>query len=735
MTDDTAKKLTVRTLFKPGESYRIPEYQRNYAWTGTEIRQLIEDVRLAHTSHRPQYFLGNIVTTRTEDGAYEVVDGQQRLTTLVLLLSALRLSLENPVEVFAVSPQVLTFASRTKATTALKRVATSTTHDAALEALGGSVRNAEDADPAGSTPQGAVQGMHAGYSVMRAELTGEHFGTEADREAFCGYLLNHVEVIRVDLPLGTDLNRYFEVMNTRGVQLDPADIVRSQLMSALTGDDAELRTFQRIWDACAQMEGFVQIALTPGDPGLRNALFGPNWQWLAVTSFEELTEHLSGSAANGHAGSRGPRDLVTALEEYQENRASDADDEDGPQNRQYQPTVRFPFLLLHALALFEAQESWQADASHSSGAEGHGRATSSQYAVDDPALDDKQLIKAFSTAFPKVLGEVVSTADPDQVRRFALHLLRVRNLFDAYIVRRHQPGPSTGDDDSAWVLKSLAAQGPGRKRKATYLDTFGKQAGSDEAGGDQPASGSRSDQRDLVLLESMLRVTYTSPRSMRWITDVLRTALKHHFPAAGYAPGSAAATTAAIPPWDLRNLLHDIARARIRAGFWRGDDSQPIDLDISDPEALLTGFDIPRIVFTYLDYLLLDEHFGKDPSAKGRFKPVDSAAFVFRFRNSVEHFSPSTRDVETDNEIVTENWKQSLGNLALITVRQNSKFSNSSPKTKSESSDTVLRQSPKLWRMAYLTQSTGKWNDSEIQNHHEECLEILRQDLFSEAGE
>lgn len=731
MTDDTAQKLTVRELLATGESYRIPEYQRNYAWTGTEIGQLIEDVHLACTSKRGKYFLGNIVTTRTKD-VYEVVDGQQRLTTLVLLLSALRIELEKPVDVVSTSPHALSFASRPNATTALQRIAASTTHEGALEALGGSIRDSEGAETSKRLPRGAVQGMHAGYSAIRAELSNPRFGHSGDLEAFHDYLLNHVEMIRVDLPRGTDLNRYFEVMNTRGVQLDPADIVRAQLMSALTGEDAELRTFQQVWDACAQMEGFVQIALTPSKLDLRTNLFGKHWRWLTATSFEELTEHLGGSTPDVYAGNHGgARDLATALEQYMETNVSSADDEDGPQNRQYHPTVRFPFLLLHSLALFETSERGYAGTAHSSEADDDKRATNARDATEDPALDDKQLIEAFSTAFPRLSGDKTSARDSERVRRFALHLLRVRNLFDAYIIRRYQPGPVTGDDDGTWALKSFSVEGSGKNRTARYLDTFGSRAENDESGGVQPVSGTRSDQRDLVLLESMLRVTYTSPRSMRWITDVLRQALQHHFPTPGDTSSSTAVITTALPARGLSTLLRNFTRERIRSSFWGGDDNVPGDLDFSDPRALPSGFTIPRIVFTYLDYLLLDESLGTIPSTASRFKPVDSASFVFRFRNSVEHFAPGTRDVETDTGTVSDAWKQSLGNLALITVRQNSKFSNASPQTKSQSSDEVLQQSPKLWRMAYLTQTTGGWNDAEIQHHHTECLALLRQDLLA----
>jgi hypothetical protein len=78
--------------------FRIPDYQRAYVWGKDEISELIDDVNYA-SEHNPegQYFLGSMVlrkATRTTDGVsfeeYELLDGQQRLTTLMLMLACIR---------------------------------------------------------------------------------------------------------------------------------------------------------------------------------------------------------------------------------------------------------------------------------------------------------------------------------------------------------------------------------------------------------------------------------------------------------------------------------------------------------------------------------------------------------------------------------------------------------------------------------------------------------------------
>lgn len=74
------------TLFEKN-SYEIPLYQRAFAWDDKEIRQLIEDINDCGSSVS-HYYLGSLIV-KEKNGKSEVIDGQQRLTTLYLLLNYL----------------------------------------------------------------------------------------------------------------------------------------------------------------------------------------------------------------------------------------------------------------------------------------------------------------------------------------------------------------------------------------------------------------------------------------------------------------------------------------------------------------------------------------------------------------------------------------------------------------------------------------------------------------------
>lgn len=97
----TAKEEPVSRIFSRDYVFEIPGYQRPYAWTTEQARELFEDLTGFMNAHAgaigemPPYFLGSIVLIKQEGTpASQVVDGQQRLTTLTLLLSAIRMNMD-----------------------------------------------------------------------------------------------------------------------------------------------------------------------------------------------------------------------------------------------------------------------------------------------------------------------------------------------------------------------------------------------------------------------------------------------------------------------------------------------------------------------------------------------------------------------------------------------------------------------------------------------------------------
>ena len=630
---------TVAQLFDDvGEIYTVPVYQRNYAWRAEQIEQLISDVQdSADTGGAGGYFLGNlIVTTRPGNRPdFEVIDGQQRLTTLYLLLTVLAGVGDSANDGHR---DRLRYESRPRATQALRRIDTA-----------GAPRPAASGEP----PANEETGIHEGYNVIRQYLDQhDELRDPVARGRFADYLRSQVKVVRAVLPAGTDLNRYFEIMNTRGQQLQQVDIVKARLMSHLD-DDAERACFAWAWDACSDMDSYVQMSLTRGNTQSRRAMFGDNWSWLMPTNFAELVDvHATHSPDTQHALVSGAVSTLDAALATYATTGSDSADED-EDNVRFRSTIEFPSFLLHVLKLA------QPDAGDQEG-----------------QLDDKRLILQFDNT--------VALAGPggqaQWVRDFCHLLLKTRNLFDAFILKRQRAAALADADD--WSLQRLLRRRSNTKSTAGYINTFTRLTDTTEEDGDvDPAT------RDVLLLQSMLRVTYTSPRTMHWITQTLRYLLDQ--------PPEQVSST------HLAELLREHAREKVAEAFFSSTEPQ--------------GFHISRIVFTYLDYLLLSDQQKSD--------------FRFTFRNSIEHFFPQHPDEQQSGEVVSPDCLNLFGNLALVSVGANSKFSNSRPKAKAENYRTTIEaQSPKLQLMAATTREQV-WGDAQVRSHHQHVVGILRADL------
>ena len=94
--NDSIKKISLYSkdtrdlLFNKKDKYIIPVYQRGYDWTENEIIQFIDDINDYKKNNSQEYYIGTLIVNKNKN-IFEVVDGQQRLTTLFLLYSFLEI--------------------------------------------------------------------------------------------------------------------------------------------------------------------------------------------------------------------------------------------------------------------------------------------------------------------------------------------------------------------------------------------------------------------------------------------------------------------------------------------------------------------------------------------------------------------------------------------------------------------------------------------------------------------
>ena len=204
------------------------------------------------------------------------------------------------------------------------------------------------------------------------------------------------------------------------------------------------------------------------------------------------------------------------------------------------------------------------------------------------------------------------------------------------------------------------------------------------------------------MMQSALRVSYTSPKVMHWITKLLIW----------------------LSEADCKNIKNDaitkfdevaenIAIDAVRENFFQ----------VCSDGVYAMGVNTPHIVFNYLDYLL----WYYDRSGKKKYSD-----FVFEFRNSVEHWYP-----QNPSEGTFEQWQDGVdqfGNLCIIQRNVNSKFSNMSPEAKKSTfKDMIVKGSIKLRIMSELTEKSGdkpaslNWKERAYKAHEEEMLGYLKE--------
>ena len=344
---DPLSLLSVRGLLSKDE-YLIPMYQRNYAWGEGEINQLIQDMEDFSLTGKPYYIGTLVVFDRDENGknVYEVIDGQQRLTTLSLLAMALKHEGYDPDQLYE-QPN-LDFESRAnsqKTVEALfKQRSVTLSSDAMNEAL------------------------LTGYDLICKRLGLGQNTTSFAKDTktlsvpeFAKYLFENVKIVRVEVPKDTDLNHYFEIMNNRGEQLEKHEILKYRLVKSLDGIDDEIereqakRAFHTIWEACSNMEKYLQMYFPAQSQ--RTQLFGKDWGEFIPSSFDDSFTriiHAGGSSAEAETeGSatvigNDARTLSELIAPGAESVRRD-DDSTSDDSERFHSVINFPNFLLQCL--------------------------------------------------------------------------------------------------------------------------------------------------------------------------------------------------------------------------------------------------------------------------------------------------------------------------------------------------------------------------------------------------
>ena len=226
---------TVRGLL--GEKYGIDYYQREYRWRRQDVEAMLEDLETRFMSNftagdlrqkvqqYPHYFLGPIVVSRKE-GRHFLIDGQQRLTTLTLLLVYLNHLQQGREELVRVDDLIYS-----------ERYGEKSFHLDVEERRGAMLALFEGRPYEVTDAQGSVLNLLTRYADIEA-LFPEHLGTPETLPYFLDWLLDNVELVEITTYNDEDAYAIFETMNDRGLSLTPTEMLKAYLLSKLDSDDA-----------------------------------------------------------------------------------------------------------------------------------------------------------------------------------------------------------------------------------------------------------------------------------------------------------------------------------------------------------------------------------------------------------------------------------------------------------------------------------------------------------------
>ena len=611
--------ITISELWE--DVYIIPLYQRNYAWRENEISRLLQDIydSFAQSESR-NYYIGSLVVIQRPDNSYEVIDGQQRLTTLMIICKDLGL----------IPHSKLKYDSRPEVEKFFSDLFNNTEFD---------LTERGDQDEKTYRLRDAIRIIHeTKLKYGDEELTFSELPKDM-RDRLVRYIANKVVIIRTILPSDTDVAAYFEIMNNRGEQLQEHEIVKARLMTGYYTDkklsDSQNKLFSNVWDACSQMNIPVQRSLRKYRTNSENPLFGSDYETLDINCLRAYynannEDKISGLSIDEILNSDNSICSLSASEsdEFVE---------------RYKSIIDFPNFLLLVL---KSQS-------------------------EDVILNAAHLLKEFDKIKPDAI-------------EFLDKLLYYRVLFDRYVIHnKATDDEEDGDGNTTWEIQ--------RPKK------------DDKNGGYMKFVNSFSQNDDyarIVKQQSMLQVTFRSPKYKTWLFDLLK-----------WLEKESKEDIRAIKSSEFLLHLDKMIDGYFEA-LVKNDDGQQFSFEES-------GTATPHFVFNYIDYLYWVAAQKNEFDQKVPYlKEVRNNDFDFHYYNSVEHHWAQSNG---GDEIRMD----ALGNLCLISRRNNSSLNDKAPTAKANVKYDSCMQ-PKRRIMYAITNRFRMWEKEQIEAHHNDVIKLLR---------
>ncbi|MGL5615307.1 MAG: DUF262 domain-containing protein [Sarcina sp.] len=255
-----AKEYYIKDLLSPKFVFEIPDYQRAYSWTKENLKQLVDDIELSIALNKGKelensepYFIGSIVLCSKEYkddgfGRYDVIDGQQRLTSIIMLIATIRDMLSNEDYKKVLGSLIYQKANELVGIKENIRVKVRGKEsdffkDYVLTEGGTNLVESLNEDELSE----AKKNMITAIDVFKESFKDEEGNVlEEKLNSFIKYLLQKVVLVVITTDTFDSAFRLFNVINSRGLPLTNSDLLKSENLRAI---ESEVRKdFSDIWE-------------------------------------------------------------------------------------------------------------------------------------------------------------------------------------------------------------------------------------------------------------------------------------------------------------------------------------------------------------------------------------------------------------------------------------------------------------------------------------------------------
>jgi hypothetical protein len=246
-----AKEYKIIDILTENKKYVIPSYQRPYSWTVDNVTELLDDIYQSYISNNAEYFVGSMICVNKGDNKFEVVDGQQRLTTLSLILAQLKEKIAAPgvkgdlqkrilpIDVYSDQPEEPRLTVRQKEADLYRYYL---------------LQGKFDYKPEKPTYTQTL-------FLENYQTIGEYFDGKSEEELrnFSRYILQNVYVVFVQTNDFSSSFRLFNVLNSRGLPLSGADLLKNALFESAQKNKKSAQQVEDAWTLIEEMIGVEKL--------------------------------------------------------------------------------------------------------------------------------------------------------------------------------------------------------------------------------------------------------------------------------------------------------------------------------------------------------------------------------------------------------------------------------------------------------------------------------------------